>query len=76
MAGAVLDHFIDGGGTKVLARIAVFLDAFCGADVQIRDMQMAGLIFFVARAGVVDVGEAVEGEFAIADKARRGGLPL
>src|SRR5437868_11972168 len=27
---------------------------------------MAGLIFFVARAGVIDVGEAVEGEFAIA----------
>src|SRR5580658_3019934 len=30
---------------------------------------MTRLIFFVARAGVVDVGQAVEGEFAVAFEA-------
>src|SRR5271169_6298820 len=34
---------------------------------------MAGLVFFVARTGMVDVGEAVEGEFAVAFEAFRGG---
>src|SRR5258708_27581116 len=29
-------HFIDGGGTKILARIAVFLDASCDADVGVQ----------------------------------------
>ncbi len=31
---------------------------------------MAGLVFFVARSGMIDVGEAVEGEFAVAFEAR------
>ena len=33
-------------------------------------MQVAGLIFVVARAGVIDVGEAIEGELAVALEAR------
>ena len=33
LAGAVFDYFVDGSGAKILARIAVFLDAFCSADV-------------------------------------------
>ena len=37
---------------------------------------MAGLIFFVARAGVVDVGEAIEGEFAVAFEAFGGGAAV
>ncbi len=35
-----------------------------------RTMQVAGLIFFVAGAGMVDVGEAVEGELAVAFETR------
>ena len=73
LAGAVFDHFVDGGGAKILAGIAVFFDALCCANVQVSDVEMAGLIFLVARAGVIDVGEAVEGEFAVAGKARDGG---
>ena len=37
------------------------------------DVQVAGLVFFVARAGMIDVGQAVEGEHAVALKARRRG---
>ena len=39
-------------------------------------MQMAGLIFFVARAGVIDVGEAIEGEFAVAFEALGRGMAI
>ncbi len=66
--------FVDRGRAKILARVAVLDGAFCGADVEIVDVEMAGLIFFVARAGVIDVGEAIESEFAVALEARaRGG---
>src|SRR5579864_4332194 len=37
---------------------------------------MAGLVFFVARAGVVDVGQAIEGKFAVAFEAFWGGAPV
>src|SRR5215468_498778 len=36
-------------------------------------MKMAGLIFFMPRAGVIDVGEAIEGKFSIAREAGLGG---
>ena len=39
-------------------------------------MQMAGLIFFVARAGVIDVGEAIEGEFAVAFETLGRGMAI
>jgi hypothetical protein len=70
------DGLVDGGGTKILAGVAVLDGAFCGADVEIGDVKMAGLIFFMARAGVVDVGEAIESEFAVALEARRRGMAV
>src|SRR5207237_9621344 len=50
----------------VVSGFAVFGGAFCGADVWFRDSRVAGLILFVARSGMIDVGEAIESQFAIA----------
>src|SRR6266568_546298 len=66
-------HFVHRRWTKVLAGISVFGDALGGTNVQIRDDQMAGLVFLVARAGVVDIGEAVEGQLGIALEALGSG---
>jgi hypothetical protein len=62
-------RLIDGRGTKVLTGIAVLDRAFSGANLQVVHDQMARLIFFVPRPGVVDVGQAVEGELAISFEA-------
>ena len=70
------DGLVDGRGTEVLAGVAVLDGAFRGADVEIVDVKVARLIFFVARAGVVDVGEAIEGEFAVAFEARGSGMAV
>ena len=71
-----LGHFVDGGGAEILARVAVLDHAFCGADVEVADNQVAGLIFFVARAGVIDVGQAIEGELAVAFEAFGRGVAV
>src|SRR5580704_16476853 len=65
------DHFVDGRGTKILAGVAVFADAAVDADIRFENDQVAGLIFLMARAGMVDVGEAVEGELAVTFVAQR-----
>ena len=65
-------HFVNGGRAKILARVAVFADAAVAANIRFEHDEMAGLIFLVARAGMIDVGEAIEGEFAVAFEA--GGL--
>ena len=62
-------HFVYRGGTKILARVSVFPDAAVAADIRLKNDEMAGLIFVVARSGMIDVGEAVESEFAVAAKA-------
>ena len=72
----IFRHFVDSCGTKILAGVAVFLDTFCGADIGVGDVEMAGLVFFVARAGVVDVGQAIESEFAVAFEAFGGGAAV
>src|SRR3984957_6557034 len=59
-------HFVYGRRTKILAGIAVFADAAVNADIRLENDQVAGLILFVARSGVIDIGETIEGEFAIA----------
>ena len=41
-APLVLRHFVDRGGTKILAGIAVFDDAFCGADIGIGTWRWQG----------------------------------
>ena len=66
-----VDHLVDGRGTKILAGIAEFADAAVAANIRLEHDEMARLVFFVARAGVIDVGEAVEGEHAVALEARR-----
>lgn len=48
-AGAVgvVFHFINRGGAKELARVAVLADAAIVADVEVGDSQVRGLVFFV-----------------------------
>src|SRR5689334_21707499 len=43
-------HFVDGRRAKILARAAVFENAAVDANVGIENMQVARLIFFVARS--------------------------
>ena len=64
--GFVSRHFVNGSGTIILARVAVLANAAIRADIPIADVQMARLIFFVTRAGIIDVGQAIKGEQAIA----------
>ena len=64
------DHFVDRRGTKILAGISVLAHAAVAANIRVEHEQVAGLIFFVARAGMIDVGEAIEGELAVAFEAR------
>ena len=63
-------HFVDRRGTKILAGIAEFAHAAVAANVRVEDDQVARLVFVVARAGMIDVGQAVERELAVALEAR------
>ena len=65
-AAGVLHHFVDVGGTEILARVAEFLHAAFIADIRVVDDEVRGLIFLVLGAGVVEVGELVEGQLAVA----------
>ena len=56
----ILHRLINRGRTKILARIAVFDRAPIGAHIEIVDDQMRWLVLFVACAGVIYVGEAIE----------------
>src|SRR5271165_1836628 len=67
-AGGIFSDFVDRGGAEILAGVAVLDDAFGRADVQIADQEMRWLVVVVARAGVVDVGEAIKGQRAVAFK--------
>ena len=62
----VVDHLVDIGRAEILARIAEFFYAARVADVGIVNDQVRRLVFFVLGAGVVEVGELVEGQLAIA----------
>ncbi len=63
-------HFVHGSRAKILAGISVFTNASVTASIRIENYEVAGLIFFMTSAGMVDVGEAIEGQLAIALKAR------
>src|ERR1700722_587856 len=63
-------HFVDGGGAKILAGVAVFADAAVAANVRLENDEVAGLVFFVPRAGMIYVGKAIEGELAVTFEAR------
>ena len=60
------DHLIDVGGAEVLAGVAELLHATLIADVGVVNDQMRRLVFLVLRARVIDVGELVEGQLAVA----------
>src|SRR5690242_15060121 len=62
----VVEHLVDIGGTEVLAGAAEFLDAALLADVGVVNDKMSRLVFFVAGSGVVEIGELIEGELAVA----------
>ena len=64
--GGVVDHLVHVGRTEILARVAEFFYAARVADVGVMNDQVRGLVFFVLGAGVVEVGELVEGQLAIA----------
>src|SRR6516165_5283541 len=60
-----LNHFIDAGGTEILAGVAVFAHTTLVAHVGVVDNEMSRLVFLVLGARVVDVGQLIEGQFAI-----------
>ena len=62
----VVHHLVDVRRTEILARAAEFFHAARVADVGVVNDQVRGLVFFVLRAGVVEVGELVEGQLAVA----------
>src|ERR1700690_3219416 len=57
----IFEHFVDVGGGEILAGTAEFLHAALVADVRIVNDEVRRLIFFVLGAGVVEIGELVEG---------------
>src|SRR5882762_8985914 len=64
--GGIIDHFVDVGGAEVGAGVAEFFGAARVADVGVLDDEVRWLVFLVLGAGVVEVGELVEGELAVA----------
>src|SRR6266849_2416667 len=62
----VVNHFVDIGGAEILARVAEFFYAARIADVGVVNDEMSGLVLFMLGAGVVEVGELVESQFAVA----------
>src|ERR1700682_61604 len=59
--GFVVHHLVDVRGAEVLARAAELFHAPVVTDVGVLNQQMRGLIFFVLGAGMIEVGEFVEG---------------
>ncbi len=62
----VVHHLVDICGTEILARAAEFFYAARVADIGVVNDQVRGLVFFVLGAGVIEVGELVEGQLAVA----------
>jgi hypothetical protein len=55
-----VDHFVNGGWTKILARISVFGHALISANVRLSYDEMARLIFFMTRSGMINVRQPIE----------------
>src|ERR1039458_387641 len=64
--GTVVHHLVDVRGAEVLARAAELFYATVITDVGVLNQQMRRLILFVLGPGMIEVGEFVEGELAIA----------
>src|SRR5579859_346450 len=66
-----LNHLVNSCRTEILARIPVLDNAAIDANVRVQNVQVAGLVFLVPCAGMIDVRQPVECEHAIALKAWR-----
>ena len=62
----VVQHLVNIGRTEVLAGAAEFFYAALVADIRVVNDEVRGLIFFMLRARVVEIGQFVESEFAVA----------
>ena len=65
-SAGVVHHLVHVGRTEILARAAKFFYAARVADIGVVNDKMRRLVLFVFRAGVVEVGELVESQLAIA----------
>ena len=63
---SVVHHFVHVRRAEILARAAKFFYAARVANVGIVNHEVRGLVFFVLCAGVVEVGELVKGQLAVA----------
>src|SRR3974390_3693782 len=59
------DHLINARRTEILAGVAVLLHAALIADRGIADDQVCGLVLFVLRSGIIDVGQFVESQLTV-----------
>src|SRR5215831_10925981 len=66
-----LHYFVNRGRAEVLARVAVLANAAVHANVRLENNKVTRLIFIVSRAGMIDIGEAIKGQLAVAFEARR-----
>src|SRR5258708_3111676 len=64
--GFVVHHLVDVRGAEILAGAAELFHAPVVTDVGVLNQQMRRLIFFMLGAGMIEVGEFVEGELAVA----------
>jgi hypothetical protein len=64
--GVIVKHFIYVGRAEILARAPEFLYAACIANVSVLNEQVSRLVIFVLRPRMIEVGEFVESEFAVA----------
>src|SRR5579862_715443 len=64
--GGIVHHFVYVGWAEILARVAKFLYASRVANVGVVNDQVRRLVLFMLGAGVVKVGELVEGQLAVA----------
>ena len=62
----VVQHLVNIGRTEVLAGAAEFFYAALVADIRVMNDEVRGLIFFVLRARVVEIGQLVESKLAVA----------
>src|SRR6185437_415689 len=62
----VVHHFVNIRRAEILARVAEFLHAASIADIGLVNDQVRWLVLFVLGAGVIEVGELVESQLAVA----------
>ena len=58
-------HFVNCRGAEILAGVAVFNRAAMVADIEVGNLQVAGLIFLMMGAGMKDVRDFIKGQLAV-----------